>query len=181
MPMLLDVSEPDEKDLIANRTEAPDGNTLFEINITGIIGGKNAPLTVYFTGYTDGIECTAFGQGTVGFLGFSNSGNPIIKTSIGPLEILDKKLLVGCKNCIERLDKNKEITAKYPTPSWDLMLTGNKETDFSIGTDGKEYMRHGAKCLWLPQNDLIHEVSPAMCASMSPVKAQIRIKTGSCS
>ncbi len=179
IPMQLNLSDAKKQEVAVGKKDLPGGYTQFALKVRGNLGGKSALLTVYFKGYTDGIDCSSFGQGNVGFLGNSSAGNPIVTTSSGPLEILDQDLIVGCKDCIQ--DAKQAGKATYLSTSWDLTLTNKKESDFIVDKAGNEFIQQDSNCLLVPKNDLLRIVQPAICSSKNPDIVPVKISNESCS
>ena len=178
IPMELDISDAKKQEVVVSKKELSNGYTLFELKLHGNLKGKSALLTVYFKGYTDGIECSGFGQGNAGFLGNSLAGNPIVRTSSGPLELLGQDLTVGCKDCIREA---KNDGKSYLSTSLDLTLTNKKESDFTVDKTGNQFIQQSTSCLLVPKNQLLKLSQPVMCGSKNTNSIPIKIRTESCS
>lgn len=184
--MLLDVAPDAEQSVIvsprdADAAESPDGNTDFHVRFEGRLKGKTQTIEATFTGYTEGIHCTSFGQGTVGFLGYSDSGNPIINSSAGPIEVTDARVKVGCDHCMVVHDaKTGKAIAAYRSPGYDLLLTGHKSEDFSYDLPGGYNIKSGNVCLRVPDTGPVKSVYPERCAAPRK-ELSIELKGEACS
>lgn len=186
--MLLDVPDnsaqaviisPKDQDVEA--AQGPNGYTSFHIRFEGRVNGKIGTIDAIFTGYTDGIHCTAFGQGTVGFLGYSDSGNPIIKSSVGPIEVTDSRIHIGCEHCLLVNDtKTGNALASFKSPGYDLALTGHRDEDFSFDLPGGYNVKTGPTCLRVQDKGPVQSVNPERC-SVPRNEIKIEIKGDDCS
>jgi hypothetical protein len=165
--------------VVAESTSAP-GYTDFELSVQGRLPGESdGPYTLVFRGYTDGMECTDFGQGNVWVFGFTARGHPVISTSLGPLEITDESLSVGCPGCIQ-VEIEREIR-RYTSPAWDLSLTGHRLEDVRADDTGRAYLLQDGNCVELSVDDLFVRAPDEACSGTVPaVASQIKVDHGAC-
>jgi hypothetical protein len=181
IPMILNYGEGGASALI--RTAPLDGGyTQFWVRVQGRLGGgKNAEHVVSIRGYTDGMKCCDFGQVTVAVTGYTDQTRPVILTNQGPLALANDSLSVGCPDCIEvkSIGTGKRV-ASYPSPSWDLSLTGHHQEDFHISGMGELYVHQGAACVQLLKNGPMRVVGDEKCQEGEPRDLRLRIKMGAC-
>ena len=186
--MLLDVSDDFTRSVIISpqtedfdEVQDSEGNTTFHVRFEGRLKGKTGTIDATFKGYTDGIHCTAFGQGTVGLLGYSDSGNPIINSSAGPIEVIDTKIDVGCDHCLMVQDaKTGKAVATFRSPGYDLLLTGYRAEDFFFDSPGGYNVKTGTSCLRVQDKGPVLSVYPERCAAQTK-KLKIELKGEACS
>ena len=119
-----------------------------------------------FKAFTDGIECTDFGQGNVAVAGFTDKNEPVLHTDKGKLTVMDNSLSVGCKDCLELSDGEK-TAYKMLTPSWDMYLTKHKHSDISWNNNGEVFILSSGQCLSYNQNKLFNISKKENCESKS--------------
>jgi hypothetical protein len=94
------------------------------------------------------LECGRFGDAVAAVPGFAGSGNPILLTDAGEVEIGEEALIVGCRDCLRLLDPvTKKAVYKAATPSWDLRSIGYKREEFRYNDRGEVYLVRGNRCL----------------------------------
>ena len=115
------------------------GFTTFELSVYGrLADAAPASQTVRLRGYTDGLECSSFGQAEVGVLGHSADGHPIVATNAGPFEVIDTLLRVGCPECARvRELRSGRLVATRRTPGWDLTLAGTRADSLWAGPNAE--------------------------------------------
>ena len=183
--MLLDVDPESESAIIISpkdidSAQSSDGYTLFHVRFEGRLKGKTQTVEATFQGYTDGIHCTAFGQGTVGFLGYSGSGDPIINSSAGPIEVTDARLKVGCADCLVVHDsKTDKSIVSLRSPGFDTSLTGHKPADFFYDTPGGYNVKSGSMCLRVQDKGPVQSVYPERCEAL-PKAVKLEFKDEAC-
>jgi hypothetical protein len=185
--MLLDVPNDSVQDVIISpkdkdveATEDSQGDTTFHVRFEGRLKGKTETIDATFKGYTEGIHCTAFGQGTVGLLGYSASGNPIINSSAGPIEIVDSRIDVGCDHCLIVEDsKTGKTVATFHSPGYDLSITGYRAEEFSFDLPGGYNVKAGEMCLRVQDKGPVQSVYPERCSP--PSKTKIKFEGEACS
>ena len=151
------------------------GYSEFIIPVEGRLNGTDAGFyRLFFRAYTDGINCTDFGQGNVASLGFSVAENPVLLTDAGPLELVDSSLDVGCSECGRLISKDTgEAVREFTTPSWDLSLvglTGRMENHFVFDDEARIFLRYyssgkASRCLRIPDDKFFRTVDAAHCAT----------------
>lgn len=183
--MLLDV-KPGNSDAVilsSQHKEDPEdanGYTLFKIRFDGILNGKAQKIEATFKAYTAGIDCTSFGQGPIGFLGYSATGNPIVYSSAGPIEVTDKWLEVGCEHCLVLHDaKTGKVMGTFRSPGYDLTLTDVGPSDFAYDLPGGYNVKRGAMCVRVQDWGPVQSVYPERC--IAPKKPVLEVKQGDCS
>jgi hypothetical protein len=181
LPMILNLGTRSADQVILESTELDDGRTDFLLKVRGRINGEGTTEhKLIFCGYTAGMECSDFGQSNVSVLGFSSEGNPILSTSIGPFEVVDDSLSVGCPYCIRVSTKTQERV--FPSPSWDLRLTGHTEDDFFANDRGEVYLRQDARCLQLFSDQEFREAPSDACVPLPEGQGTLlEIEHGACS
>ena len=96
--------------------------------------------------YTDGINCTDFGQSYVASIGYSDAGNPVLLNGAGSLEVVDSSFDVGCSKCARLISKDTgEAVREFTTPSWDLTLVGltaRMEKHFFFDDEARVFLRN---------------------------------------
>lgn len=183
--MLLDIKPGDSSAVIVSSqdketVEDANGYTVFKIRFQGILSGKTQTIEATFKGYTAGIDCTSFGQGTIGFLGYSATGSPIIASSAGPIEVIDKRLEVGCEHCLVLHDaKTGKVIGTFRSPGYDLTLTDVGPSDFSYDLPGGYNVKQGAMCLRVQDSGPVQSVYPERC--IAPKKPVLEVMQGDCS
>jgi hypothetical protein len=186
--MLIDVAPDNCSQIIVSpicdteADESPDGYTTFHLHFQGKLKGQLKEIDSIFKGYTDGITCTAFGQGYVGFLGYTAAGNPIINSSAGAIEIVDSRLEIGCERCLVVHDKKTgKVIAELRSPGYDLLLTGYKPTEFFYDAPSGVNIKSGALCMRVEDGKPVSKVPLARCESSTQSNQQITFKGESCS
>lgn len=107
-------------------------------------------------------NCTNFGKGTAGVLGFSNSGNPIVLTEEGNLEITSKFVRVGANNIQIANTKGFQREA---------FLSRSINTDpyaisrIHFDSSGDAYLLDGMECFEIRKRDLFRKVDIKRCES----------------
>lgn len=123
------------------------GFTLFSVRVIGALAG--APVTSHellVRGYTDGIECSTFGQATVAVLGSAANGRPQILTSAGPLTLDTAGVRVGCPQCAHvRAQQSDSLVAMYRTPAWDLRRVGLAADSLALTETAELVVRQGSR------------------------------------
>lgn len=144
VPMTLDVSSSDPLRVVQVQDSV--GFTTFELRLHGRLAGRaEADHLVRVRGYTDGIECSAFGQAKAAVIGHSIAGHPILLTDQGVLELADTVLLVGCLECAKiRNRSNGQLVATRRTPGWDPALAGSRADSLLVGPEGELFLRTGS-------------------------------------
>ena len=61
-------------------------------------------------------DCMPCSEGWVAYLGRSKANNPIIRTTAGPLEVIDGGVTIGAEETVVLDEKRGSIVAKYLTP-----------------------------------------------------------------
>ena len=177
--MLIDVKPSDQSSVILSSQDMQDpedanGYTLFHLRFEGKVQGVSQTIEATFKGYTAGIDCTSFGQGSVGFLGYSPAGNPMIASSVGPIEVTDKRLEIGCDHCVVAHDaKTGKVIGSFRSPGFDLTLTGAVPSDFTYDLQGGYNLKQGAMCLRIQDNGPVQSVYPERCVAPKKVKIEI--------
>lgn len=181
IPMLLNFGPRGEGALISTKP-LPEGFTAFIVRVRGkLADAEPREHRVLIRGYTDGIECCDFGQTNVAVLGYSQQSQPILATSSGSLTVEDQSLRVGCSGCVKVFDsKSGKVLATYPSPSWDLTLTGHRKADLSASELGELYIRTSSTCMQLVPDGLFRVVEQARCASASAANVQLTVEDGAC-
>lgn len=185
VPMLIDVKPNDKSIIIASsqdmkNSQDANGYTLFHLRFEGKVNGSSQIIEASFKGYTDGIDCTSFGQGSVGFLGYSTADNPIIASSAGPIEVTDKRLEIGCDHCVVARDTaTGKIIGTFRSPGYDLTLTDAAPSDFTYDLQGGYNLKQGPMCLRIQDSSPVQSVYPERC--VVPKKIKIEIEQGDCS
>ena len=107
-------------------------------------------------------SCTQFGKGTVGVLGFSSAGNPIVLIDDGSFEITSKFITVGAANLqIVNLNDSKRT----------LSLSRSVHTDpyfisrIHFNSSGDVFLLDGTECFQLRKNALFRKVDIKRCES----------------
>jgi len=144
VPMSLDVSSASL--IRALKPQDSVGFTTFELRVHGSLAGlAQADHVIRVRGYTDGIECSAFGQARAAVIGHSSAGHPILLTDHGSLELADTVLRVGCPECAKiRNRSDGQLVATHRTPGWDLAVAGTRADSLLIGPEGELLLRTGS-------------------------------------
>lgn len=106
--------------------------------------------------------CTTFGKSPVAVLGFSNSGNPIVLTDKGALELTSKLVTVGAKN-IEIVNLNNLKRESVLSKSLDMTPAAISKIHFD--SSGSVYFIDGIECFNLRKNELLRKVDIKRCES----------------
>lgn len=115
------------------------------------------------------LECSRFGDAVAAVAGFTGSGQPILLTDAGEIEVGEKSFSVGCQDCLRLLDPaTKAPLHKITTPAWDLRYIGYKQEDFRYNDRGEVYLAVKGRCIRISGKQRF-EPSPAEKCS-SPLK-----------
>lgn len=146
----------------------------FEIEVTArLAGGRMQRHVVVVEAYDDGIDCTGFGNFTAPVVGFSGDGNPILLTEAGELELVEGIIEVGCKSCIEVVEReSKSTVARHVSPAWDLTFSNIAEESFSYDDSGV-YIRRGGYCVKLKHNGNFAAVDSTLCVQVQRRRGEI--------
>jgi hypothetical protein len=127
------------------------GSRRFYMTVKGRLPGESRlrPLVLILRASPESEgECSRFGDAVAAVLGFATSGNPILLTDAGEVEISEEALIVGCRDCLRLLDPvTKTAVYKATTPSWDLWSIGYKQEEFRYNDRGEVYLARGDRCL----------------------------------
>jgi len=132
---------------IEARDEMDPDTVTYRISVSGRLdGGETKPYDLFFTGGGE-MACTDFMNGMVATIGFNTSGEGIILTREGSLELMNAPLRLGCENCVALIDeKSLEITFAI-SPSW---YRGSGPV---VHSDGRIFWKNGDRCLRMPSNE----------------------------
>jgi hypothetical protein len=133
---------------VLERQSAQDANgfTEFLVRARGSLGG--GPVSVHLLrirGYTDGIECTSFGQSNVAVVGMAPSGHTRLLSEVGEFVMAPDSLTIGCPDCIAPSNGR----SYRRSPSWDLFLTGHRREQFFQTVDGLIAIEVDSGCIVL--------------------------------
>ena len=146
VPMLLDAPTLDSVRVAESPPVDSIGSSDMTLRVPGrLAGGAPSTHELVVRVFRDGMECSAFGQGNVAVVGFSERYEPVILTDRGPLMVEGTAITAGCRDCL----KARGDTTSYATPAWDLFLTGNNPSQFFFLTSGDPVLRAGDKCVTL--------------------------------
>lgn len=150
------------------------GYTEFWVRAQGrVAGGPTKVNVLLIRGYTDGIECTSFGQSNVAIVGLSPSGQSTLLSESGEFIMAPDALTVGCPDCIA--PSNGRSSRR--SPSWDLSLTGHRSEQFFETWEGEAAVDVPSGCIVL--SDPFALLPATECAARrSP--GPLDIRTGAC-
>lgn len=142
-----------------------------EMLVTGrIADGPMKRHTVLLEVGTAEMDCSGLGNLHVPVVGYSKGGNPVILTTAGPFEVVEELFGVGCKGCIEIVDRDtKKTVAEHRTPFWDLMFSRTEPESFSYDNRGALYLRRGV-CIRLHNDRRFEPVSDERCAPIQELE-----------
>ena len=137
----------------------------FEIEVTArLAGGRMQRHVVVVEAYDDGIDCTGFGNFTAPVVGYSSQRNPILLTEAGELELVEGIIEVGCKTCIEFVERESKLTmSRHVSPAWDITFSNVEEDAFSYDNSGV-YVTRRESCVQLHEDRKFEVVDTALCA-----------------
>ena len=124
-------------------------------------------------GYTDGMECSAFGQATAAVIAISAKGVATILTSAGPRQ-LPLTVTAGCRGCL-RISGSDQL---FTSPSWDITLTGYSKEDFAVLENGAPVLLIPDGCVTLTGQ--FEFLSLIMCQPILSVDQKAVIDSGAC-
>ena len=163
------------KILVDRSPASADGFTDFTIAVRGSLdGGTVRSQKVIVRGFTDGIECTAFGQSTAAVVGISEDSRAAILTSRGKLLLEPKALLIGCPQCVP---PGPDGAARV-SPAWDRRLTQNASAELFETHQGQIAITSGDGCIVMGNDFVWHPASD--CAAMRTGQT-LQVKSGACS
>lgn len=161
--------KPGESDGLVTQVIPLDNDwTDYELTVEGRLNGDAVQShRLLFRAYNGGLTCSRFGQGFVAVAGFSPSGNPLMLTGAGELEITKApKLEVGCRRCLQLIDLDtKQPIAHYVTPAWDLHLVGYQQDTFRYNALGEVFLDDGENCIRLTNTGRFKAVATENCNS----------------
>ena len=180
----------DPLDSLLEKREPQDsaGYTVFHLRVRGrLASAPSAVIRLTIRGYTDGQDCSAFGQANVAVTGFSPDGYPIILTSAGPVVVEEPSLLVGCPGCGVLLTRGQyDTVATLTSPAWDAALLRYPwDAVRSYDDSGNLYVDTGEACIALGPRREVRRVDAPRCqsrmrqiASMDRPAPGIRLEPG---
>ena len=127
-----------------------------------------------FRAFRDGIACSAFGQGNAAVVGYGAAGEPILLTTAGAFTVAHSGLTAGCKDCL----KVRGSAAAFPTPSWDLVLTGHKPEQFAFLKTGEPVLKNDSGCIVLAGR--FAHVSASECGARLDPDREPEVRNGAC-
>jgi hypothetical protein len=150
------------------------GYTEFWVRARGsLAGGPKKVHLLLIRGYTDGMECTSFGQSNVAVVGLSASGESTLLSDSGEFVMAPDALTVGCPDCIAPSGDR----SYRRSPSWDLSLTGHRAEQLFQSHEGQVAIEVPDGCIVL--SDPFALLPARECATKrSPVP--LEIQTGAC-
>lgn len=147
----------------------------FIIPVEGRLNGAESTThRLFLRTYTDGINCTDFGQSHVASLGFSDAGIPILLTDQGPIEVVDSSFEIGCRYCAKLLFKDTgKVAREIITPSWGLRMVGlteGKENHFYFNDEARVFLRNDPNgknfhCLEIGNENPFYLSDAAQCST----------------
>lgn len=137
----------------------------FEIEVLArLAGGQMQRHVVVVAAYDDGIDCSGFGNFAAPVIGYSPQRNPILLTDVGELELVEGIVEVGCKSCIEFVERDSKLTlTRRASPAWDVTFSKFEEDAFSYDDSGV-YVRREDACVQLNEDSRFAVVETALCA-----------------
>lgn len=150
------------------------GYTEFRVRAQGSLAGGPVKMHVLLIrGYTDGMECTSFGQSNVAVVALAPSGQSTLLSESGEFVMAPDALRVGCPDCIA--PSNGQSYRR--SPSWDLSLTGHRLEQFFQTHDGLIAIEADSGCTVL-SDPFVHLPSSECTKKRSAVP--LEIQTGAC-
>lgn len=107
-------------------------------------------------------SCTLFGKGTVGVLGFSSAGNPIILVEDGSFEITSKLVSVGALN-LQIANRNEFKRTSYVSRSINTDPYAISRIHFN--SSGDVFLLDGNECFEQRKSGLFRKVDIKRCES----------------
>lgn len=149
-----------DKKIIADQKKVG-GETEYTLKVYGKLDKQaEKEFTVKLVG-SEG-KCSAFGHATVAVMGFSSSGNPILLTDKGNLELTSKLFRVGANN-LQIVNLKTMKREGYLSKSEDLDRSSIAKTHFD--SNGNVYFLDGLECFELRKKELLRKVDLKKCES----------------
>ena len=150
------------------------GYTEFVVLAIGrLADGPIATYEVSLTGYTQGLECTSFGQSLVAVAGVLESGQTKLLTEAGEFLMEPDGLSVGCTDCVA--PSNGRSFRR--SPSWDMWLVGLEREQLFQTEDGTLGVEQPDACILM--SDDFEYVSSEECEKLKS-STPLEVEFGAC-
>ena len=151
------------------------GHSMLTLTVEGTFeSGQVERHTLLFRAFRDGIACSAFGQGNAAGVGFGSAGEPVLLTTAGAFTVARGRITAGCPDCL----KARGLPAAFPTPSWDLTLTGHRPEQFAFLTTGEPVLKSRSGCTILVGR--FTHLSERECAARIARDREPEVRHGGC-
>ena len=165
-----------EKNRLSGGVEVPLDYAEFVIDVKGRLnGGPLKTHRIVFEAFQEAIDCSGFGNHYAPVLDFSPEGRPMLMTDAGELELVEGLIQVGCKQCIELVDREtKETGYTHRTPFWDVWHADMPPEVMSYDDTGAFFVRRRGTCIKLHNDRRFEPVETEHCAPIHELERSNR-------
>jgi hypothetical protein len=172
--IVMTLDAPDLASILLKRVPAPGiQQALFSLQLPmRTEDGMRGTTELSVRAFVDGMDCDAFGQANAAVVGFTDSAEPIVLTSTGPLVVEEGALRVGCAECAYLVTSTGEPAAPAATlPAWDLTLARVRWGSVSYRDNGHLLVPQEGRCVEVPRTGAVVGIRKEECVDPQKVEA----------